>query len=168
MRSDVANRPPSRGTSGLRSGGNTGRTVITIHSGLLVESVKDSSNFRRFDKRLILVSELVLEIASRTPATSPSRSSDNNRSRTASAPMRASNSLPYCSMASRYVSLVRSSSNPIRDGRLFRNQMCATGLASSMCAMRSRRTLVWVTSTPHFSHTTPRCLRRLYFPQRHS
>ena len=34
--------------------------------------------------------------------------------------------------------------------------------------MRSRRTFVCVTSTPHFSQTTPRCLRRLYFPHRHS
>jgi hypothetical protein len=34
--------------------------------------------------------------------------------------------------------------------------------------MRSRRTLDFVTSTPHLSHTTPRCFMRLYFPQRHS
>lgn len=61
-----------------------------------------------------------------------------------------------------------SSSRPIRDGRDFRNQMCAVGHASSMWPMRSRRTLVWVTSTPHFSQITPRCFRRLYLPHRHS
>ncbi len=63
---------------------------------------------------------------------------------------------------------VMSSTIPRREGRLFRNQMCATGLASSMWPMRSRRTLVSVTSTPHFSQMTPRCFRRLYLPQRHS
>ena len=61
-----------------------------------------------------------------------------------------------------------SSSRPMRDGSERRNQMCATGLASSMCPICSRRTLESVTSTPHFSHTTPRCLRRLYLPHRHS
>ena len=63
---------------------------------------------------------------------------------------------------------VMSSTIPIRDGRLFRNQMCATGLASSMWPIRSRRTLASVTSTPHFSQMTPRCFRRLYLPHRHS
>ena len=41
-------------------------------------------------------------------------------------------------------------------------------LASSIIPIRSRRTFDNVTSTPHFSQITPRCLRRLYFPQRHS
>ncbi len=198
FRSEVAKRPPSSGTSGRRSGGSTGRTVSTIHSGLLPDSMKDSSSFSRLDSRLILVSERVASISSRTDSTSRCRSMVMSMSRTASAPMRASNSSPYCSSASRYISSVsswpRSSSvmpgstttkaskystrsislsvmssiRPMRDGSDFRNQMCATGLASSMCAMRSRRTLVCVTSTPHFSQTTPRCLRRLYLPHRHS
>ena len=56
----------------------------------------------------------------------------------------------------------------MREGRDFRYQMWATGLASSMCPMRSLRTFATVTSTPHFSQITPRCLRRLYFPHRHS
>ncbi len=56
----------------------------------------------------------------------------------------------------------------IRDGRLFRNQMCATGEASSMWPIRSRRTFDWMTSTPHFSQTIPRCFIRLYLPQLHS
>ena len=57
---------------------------------------------------------------------------------------------------------------PMRDGSDLRNQMWATGLASSMWPMRSRRTFDCVTSTPHFSQTTPRCFRRLYLPHRHS
>ncbi len=198
LRSEVAKRPPSSGTSGRRSGGSTGRTVSTIHSGLLPDSMNDSSSLSRFDRRLIFVSERVASMSSRTCSTSRCRSIVMSISRTASAPMRASNSSPYCSSASRYISSVsnwpRSSSvmpgstttkaskystrsislsvmssiRPMRDGSDFRNQICATGLASSMCAMRSRRTLVCVTSTPHFSHTTPRCFRRLYLPHRHS
>ena len=198
LRSEVAKRPPSSGTSGRRSGGSTGSTVMTIHSGLLPDSMNDSRSFRRFDRRLILVSERVAPISSRTCRTSRCRSIVESISRTASAPMRASNSSPYCSIASRYISSVMSwprsrgvmpgstttkaskystrsisrsvmsSIRPMRLGSDFRNQMCATGLARSMCAMRSRRTFVCVTSTPHFSHTTPRCLRRLYLPQRHS
>ena len=38
LRSEVAKRPPSSGTSGRRSGGMTGRMVRIIHSGLLPES----------------------------------------------------------------------------------------------------------------------------------
>ena len=40
--------------------------------------------------------------------------------------------------------------------------------ASSMWPMRSRRTFASVTSTPHFSQTTPRCFSRLYLPHKHS
>ncbi len=61
-----------------------------------------------------------------------------------------------------------SSSSPIRLGSDFRNQMWATGEASSMWPMRSRRTLVRVTSTPHFSQVMPRNFMRLYLPHRHS
>ena len=160
--------------------------------------MNDSISFRRFDSRLILVSELVLAMSSRTFTTSALRSIVFSSSWTASAPMRASNSSPCFSIASRYVSSesswprcievmpgsmttkaskystrsisrsVMSSIRPMREGSDFRNQMCAVGLASSMWPMRSRRTLACVTSTPHFSHTTPRCFRRLYLPHRHS
>ena len=51
---------------------------------------------------------------------------------------------------------------------LFRNQMWATGTASSMWPMRSRRTRAIVTSTPQRSHTTSLYLIRLYLPQAHS
>ena len=198
FRSEVAKRPPSSGTSGRRSGGSTGSTVSTIHSGLLPDSMNASISFRRFDRRLILVSEFVFAMSSRTLTTSDGRSIDFSSSCTASAPMRASNSSPCSSIDSRYISSVSSwprcsevmpgstttkaskystrsisrsvmsSIKPMRDGSDFRNQMCAVGLASSMWPMRSRRTLDCVTSTPHFSHTTPRCLRRLYLPHRHS
>ena len=57
---------------------------------------------------------------------------------------------------------------PIRVGTDLRNQMCATGAARSMWPMRSRRTLLWMTSTPHFSQTMPRYFIRLYLPHRHS
>jgi hypothetical protein len=57
---------------------------------------------------------------------------------------------------------------PIRLGRPLKNHTWLTGLASSMCPILSRRTLLCVTSTPHLSHTTPRCFILLNFPQRHS
>ena len=44
----------------------------------------------------------------------------------------------------------------------------ATGAASEMWPMRSRRTRDSVTSTPHFSQMTPLYFIRLYLPQRHS
>ena len=56
----------------------------------------------------------------------------------------------------------------MRLGRPLKNQTCDTGQASSMWPIRSRRTRDRVTSTPHLSHTTPRCFMRLYLPQRHS
>ena len=56
----------------------------------------------------------------------------------------------------------------MRLGSDLRNQMWATGVASVMWPRRSRRTLLWMTSTPHFSQTTPRCFMRLYLPQLHS
>ena len=42
FKSEEANLPPSRGTSGLNSGGITGITVKIIHSGLLPEVMKAS------------------------------------------------------------------------------------------------------------------------------
>ena len=56
----------------------------------------------------------------------------------------------------------------MRLGSDFRNQMCATGLASSMWPIRSRRTRARVTSTPHFSQMMPLYFIRLYLPHRHS
>ena len=56
----------------------------------------------------------------------------------------------------------------ILDGIPFKYQICATGVANSICPIRSRRTADLVTSTPHRSHTTPLYLIFLYFPQLHS
>jgi hypothetical protein len=46
--------------------------------------------------------------------------------------------------------------------------MCATGTASSMWPIRSRRTFDSVTSTPHLSQMWPRKRMRLNLPQWHS
>ena len=70
FKSEVAKRPPSRGTKGRKSGGKIGSTVNTIHSGLLPEAKKASINFKRLDSFLILVSELVAGISSRNWAAS--------------------------------------------------------------------------------------------------
>jgi hypothetical protein len=56
----------------------------------------------------------------------------------------------------------------MRLGNPLKNQTWLTGVARVMCPRRSRRTLAWVTSTPHLSHTTPRCFMRLYLPHKHS
>ena len=63
---------------------------------------------------------------------------------------------------------VTSNSRPILEGSDFKNQICATGAASSICPILSLLTLARVTSTPHFSHTTPLCFILLYLPQIHS
>ena len=74
FRSDVAKRPPSKGTNGRKSGGRTGRALRIIHSALLPEDCKASRSFKRFDSFLILVSELVVGISSRNISTSASTS----------------------------------------------------------------------------------------------
>ena len=56
----------------------------------------------------------------------------------------------------------------MREGRPLKNHTCEQGDASSMWPMRSRRTLLTVTSTPHLSQMTPRCFMRLYLPHKHS
>ena len=198
FKSDVAKRPPSNGTNGRKSGGKIGSTFMIIHSGLLPEAANASINFKRFVTFLRFVSLPISGSSSRICATSPSKSICCSKASTASAPISASNSSPCSSRASRYSSSVRialfsnvvipgsvttydskystrsisrrviSSNKPIRDGNDFKNQICATGLANSMWPIRSRRTFVNVTSTPHFSQITPRCFKRLYLPQRHS
>src|ERR1700723_865579 len=98
FKSEVAKRPPSSGTNGRRSGGSTVNTVSTIHSGLLPDSMNASMSFSRLESRLILVSELVFAMSSRTLTTSAAKSMDLSSSCTASAPMRASNSSPCSSI----------------------------------------------------------------------
>ena len=62
----------------------------------------------------------------------------------------------------------RSSSRPMRLGVPLKYQIWLTGEASSMCPMRSRRTLERATSTPHLSQTIPLKRTRLYLPHEHS
>ena len=59
FKSDVAKRPPSNGTNGRKSGGNTGNTSIIIHSNFIPERWKASKTFKRLAIFLILVSEPV-------------------------------------------------------------------------------------------------------------
>ena len=51
FRSEVAKRPPSSWTMGRRSGGSTGSTSMTIHSGRLPEMRNASTTSRRFRMR---------------------------------------------------------------------------------------------------------------------
>src|SRR3546814_19553947 len=55
-----------------------------------------------------------------------------------------------------------------RSGSDFRNQICATGAASSICPIRSRRTLETVTLKPHISQTLPLYFMRLYLTHKPS
>ena len=162
LRSDVAKRPPSNGTNGRRSGGRTGNTFKIIHSGLLPDVKNASISLRRLVTFLRRVSELIEGNSSRICSICSAKLIARSNSRTASAPILASNSSPYSSNASRYVSSVSiwprssvvmpgsittndskystrsisrnviSSIKPIRDGSDFKNQMWATGLARSM------------------------------------
>ena len=87
LRSDVANLPPSSGTSGLSSGGITGTVVKIIHSGLLPDSINDSINFSLF----IVLSSVTLDFkvlrSSLNLFFSFSRSTSSNKSLMASAPI---------------------------------------------------------------------------------
>ena len=97
FRSEVAKRPPSKGTNGRSSGGSTGSTSITIQSGLMPEFLKPSSTFRRLASFLILASELVASRSLRSCSISWARSIPRKSSRTPSAPMMAVKSSPYSS-----------------------------------------------------------------------
>jgi len=63
---------------------------------------------------------------------------------------------------------VISNARPILLGRDFKNQIWATGAASSMWAILSLLTLDKVTSTPHFSQVIPLNFILLYLPHKHS
>ena len=110
LRSDVAKRPPSRGTNGRKSGGITGRTVKIIHSGLFPDLRKDSTTFNRFTSFFFLVSETEVIISARSSSYSFSRSISSSNCLIASAPIPATKPLePYCSRASSYSSSVSKS-----------------------------------------------------------
>ena len=87
FRSDVANRPPSKGTNGRNSGGITGTTVNTIHSGLLPDSKKFSTIFNRLIIFLGFNSPVASAKSLRNCSASASRSMFFNISLIASAPI---------------------------------------------------------------------------------
>ncbi len=171
LRSLVAKRPPSSGTRGRRSGGSTGITSRMSHCGSLPESRTASMIFRRLAMRFRLASLVASFISARSSAAMRSTSRSASSCLMASAPIFASKMSPYSSTYSMYFcsestspccsgvrpgsvtmyatqystfsrSLsVMSSMLPMREGRLFRNQMCATGVARLIWPRRSRRTL---------------------------
>ena len=59
LRSEVAKRPPSRGTSGRNSGGITGTTSKIIHSGLAPELINASTSLSRLTNFFRLASDFV-------------------------------------------------------------------------------------------------------------
>ncbi len=183
--SDVAKRPPSSCTIGLKSGGITGITVKIIHSGLLPDSRKASITSRRLIILALFCPEEPLSSAF-SSTDSSSRSMLISSSIIDSAPIPARNESPYLLLASwysasdntcfccrlvpscvsstiyeaKYNTFSRflgdtSSISPIRLGIPLKYQICDTGAASSICPILSRLTLDFVTSTPHLSHTTP-------------
>ncbi len=97
FRSLVANLPPSSCTIGLRSGGMTGRTSRTIHSGLLPDSLKASTSSRRLLALSLLEPDEVL-ISSLSSSEREVMSISFRRSWTASAPMPALKRLWYFSL----------------------------------------------------------------------
>ncbi len=183
--SDVAKRPPSSCTIGLKSGGITGITVKIIHSGLFFDSRKASITSRRFIILALFCPEEFLS-SDLSSVDSSSRSMLIKSSIIDSAPIPARNELPNLLLASWYSASVStcfcwspvpscvsstiydakystfsrflgdtSSISPIRLGIPLKYHICDTGAASSICPMRSRLTLDFVTSTPQRSQTTP-------------
>ncbi len=97
LRSEVANRPPSSGTSGRRSGGMTGMTSSIIHSGRLPEMRKASTTLRRLESFFRLASELVSRASRRSSSDSLWTSIPRSISRTASPPIPAEKLSSPCS-----------------------------------------------------------------------
>ena len=198
FKSDVANLPPSNCTIGLKSGGITGTTFITIHSGLFPDCLNASTVSNLFINFAFLCS-LAFSKSFSIEAVNFSKSISSNSFLIASAPISALNDfLPYFSSASwysfsfkiwhfsnpdvplsvtiyeaKYITFSRflgeiSSIKAILLGIPLKYQICATGAASSICPILSLLTFAFVTSTPHLSQTIPLYLTLLYFPQWHS
>src|SRR6266849_5850703 len=85
FRSDVANRPPSRGTSGRSSGGMTGTTSRIIQSGWLPDFRNASITLRRFTIFFRFWTEVSPSIWARRSRASESRSMSRRSSRIACA-----------------------------------------------------------------------------------
>ena len=101
FKSDVAKRPPSNGTNGRSSGGNTGKISRIIHSGLMPDFWNASNTFKRLAIFLIFASLPVSPKSRRNTSISFTMSIVRNNSRTASAPITALNSSPYSSTLAR-------------------------------------------------------------------
>ena len=173
--------------------------VKIIHSGLFLELIKDSINFKRFIALSSATFDFIVLIALLKVSFSFSKFKLLKSSLIASAPIpTVKDSSPNSSWALIYSSseiswfflnLVRPGSNTIKLskyktfstsinfistakdillGKDFKNQICATGDASSMWPILSLRTFARVTSTPHFSQTMPLNFILLYFPHKHS
>ena len=194
FKSEVAKRPPSSCTMGRRSGGITGMASIIIQDGSFPDSRKASttSSLLIILARFWPVDSFRPVLSS---SASVSRSMASRSSLIASAPIPTRNLLPHVSLAlwysfsdktclySKSVSPLsrtiyeakyntfsstlgdKSRISPIRLGIPLKYQIWDTGAASSICPMRSRRTLAFVTSTPQRSQTTPLYLIFLYLPQ---
>ena len=91
FKSDVANLPPSKGTSGLNSGGITGIVVKIIHSGLFPDDINDSINFNLLIDLSSETFDLVSLIVLINVSFSCSKSIDFSISNIASAPIPAVN-----------------------------------------------------------------------------
>ena len=107
LRSLVAKLPESSRTRGRKSGGMTGTTSRTIHSGLLSLSRIDSTIFSRFVRSLAFCLDPVSLRSFRNCSDNFTRSSAVSSLRIASAPITASKApSPYCSRAARNSSSV--------------------------------------------------------------
>ena len=95
FKSDVANLPPSSGTSGLNSGGITGIAFKIIHSGLfsllIFASLNDSTTCNLFNDSVFLCLEVSLLALCLSSYESSSKSILDNSSIKHSAPILAIN-----------------------------------------------------------------------------
>ena len=111
LRSEVAKRPPSSGTSGRRSGGITGMTSSIIHSGLLPDFAEGLDDLQALGDLLALRPSEVLGASSPRAAAGQlvAGRCGASSSRIASAPMPATKLVAELLADSRYCSSVRSS-----------------------------------------------------------
>ena len=113
LRSELAKRPPSSGTNGRKSGGNTGNTSSTIHSGRKF-ACNRPANTRIL--RMILsraATEAVLRYSSSNTSISAFKSIKDKSALIASAPVSALNSIS-AGFESTYFSYSRPESKVLR------------------------------------------------------
>ena len=91
FKSDVANLPPSKGTSGRNSGGITGSVVKIIHSALFPDEMNDSISFNLFIVLSSFTFEVIVFNSSRRRSLSASMSRFARQSLIAEAPIPAVN-----------------------------------------------------------------------------